>query len=394
MTDSPNRNSKRSLLVLFSVIVIDLVGFGIVVPILPYYAKSLDTSPTTLGFLLAVYPAFQFIFSPIWGRLSDRIGRKPVMLATILGTAGALTLLGVSHSLLGLFAGRILGGIFGANISVATAYVADVTREDERTRWMGMVGASFGVGFLIGPAIGGVLAPFGYGVPMLVAAGLAAVNFLYAVVVLKEPPSHRPVAGGRVPIRVLASAQVRNLCATYFLFTFAVTQLETVFAYFMKDSFGYDVPQVAWILVLMALVMASIQGGAIRRLVTRFGERNLVIFGVTLMGVSFATMPWPRVVGVLLVPLLGSAVGRAVSQPSLLGLVSFQTTHTTRGAVMGVFQASASAARVVGPLAAGALYDWKHSAPFLLASLLMIVALGTTNALGMRREALDEGKPV
>jgi MFS family permease len=161
----------------------------------------------------------------------------------------------------------------------------------------------------------------------------------------------------------------------------------------MKDSFGYDVPQVAWILVLMAFVMASIQGGAIRRLVTRFGERSLVVFGVTLMGVSFAAIPWPHVVGVLLVPLLGSAVGRAVSQPSLLGLVSFQTTHSTRGAVMGVFQASASAARVVGPLAAGALYDWEHPAPFLLAGLLMVAALGTTKALGMRPEGLDEGKP-
>ena len=125
---------------LFAVIIIDLIGFGIVVPILPYYAKSLNASPATLGLLLAAYPAFQFLFSPIWGRLSDRVGRKPVMLATILGSAGALTLLGISDSLLGLFAGRILGGVFGANISVATAYVADVSREDERTRWMAAAG--------------------------------------------------------------------------------------------------------------------------------------------------------------------------------------------------------------------------------------------------------------
>jgi predicted MFS family arabinose efflux permease len=228
---------------------------------------------------------------------------------------------------------------------------------------------------------------------MLVAAGLAAVNFVYAVAALKEPPTHRPATGERVRIRVLASPRVRNLCATYFLFTFAVTQLETVFAYFMKDSFGYDVPQVAWILVLMAFVMASIQGGAIRRLVARHGEMRLVFFGITLMGVSFATIPWPGALGILLVPLVGSAVGRAVSHPSLLGLVSFEATHATRGAVMGVFQASASAARVVGPLAAGALYDWERTAPFMLAGLLMVVALGTASALRQRPAELDgEGR--
>lgn len=396
MTDSRNSNAKRSLLVLFSVIVIDLVGFGIVVPILPYYAKSLDTSPTTLGFLLAVYPAFQFIFSPIWGRLSDRIGRKPVMLATILGSAGALTLLGLSDSLLGLFAGRILGGIFGANISVATAYVADVTREDERTRWMGMVGACYGIGFVLGPAIGGLLAPnldgswpasavfgstlsayiepFGYGIPMLVAALLAGINFIFAAGSLSEPERHasREPSAGR--IEVLRNPAVRRLCILNLIFSLAVTQLETVFAYFMIDRFQFDAMHVAFILVGMAVLMGSVQGGAIRPLAARYGERKLALTGFAIMSVSLLAVPFMPVVVWVLPPLAFSAIGRGIGQPPMLGLVSMSAAASERGSVMGTFQSSASLARVLGPTAAGSLYAVHHGGPFVLAAALMFIA--------------------
>jgi len=396
VTDSPNSNSKRSLLVLFSVIVIDLVGFGIVVPILPYYAKSLDTSPTTLGFLLAVYPAFQFIFSPIWGRLSDRIGRKPVMLATILGSAGALTLLGVSDSLLGLFAGRILGGIFGANISVATAYVADVTREDERTRWMGMVGACYGIGFVLGPAIGGLLAPnldgswpaaavfgatlsayiqpFGYGIPMLLAALLAGINFIFAAGSLAEPERHasREPSAGR--IEVLRNPAVRRLCVLNLIFSLAVTQLETVFAYFMIDRFQFDAMHVAFILVGMAVLMGSVQGGAIRPLAARYGERKLALTGFAIMAASLLAVPFMPVVGWVLLPLACSAIGRGIGQPPMLSLVSMSAAASERGSVMGTFQSSASLARVLGPTAAGSLYAVHHGGPFVLAAGLMFIA--------------------
>jgi MFS family permease len=288
LADFPTEKSTRSLLVLFAVIIIDLIGFGIVVPILPYYAKSLNTSPATLGFLLAAYPAFQFLFSPIWGRLSDRVGRKPVMLATILGSAGALTLLGISDSLLGLFAGRILGGVFGANISVATAYVADVTRDDERTRWMGMVGACFAIGFVLGPALGGLLAPsldgswpasavfgatlsaiiepFGYGIPMLLAAVMAAINFVFASWALAEPDRHESRDPGAGRLEVLRNPAMRRLCTINLIFSLAVTQLETIFAYFMIDRFRFDAMHVAFILVGMAVLMGGVQGGAIRPL--------------------------------------------------------------------------------------------------------------------------------
>jgi len=386
----PRERSKSTLPILFSIIVIDVIGFGIIIPVLPFYANEFGASGFVLGILFTSHAAMQALFAPLWGRLADRIGRRPVMLCTIAGTSGALLFLGLADSLVQIFAARILSGIFAANISVATAYIADVTDEDERTRWMGMVGACFGVGFILGPAVGGPLALLGYGVPMLVAAGLAAVNFVYAIFVLKEPETHRAAEEGTSKIRVLAAPEIRNLCITYFLFTFAVTQLETIFAYFMMSRFGYGVLEVTVILIVMALVMVGIQGGGIRPLVARYGEKTLLVVGIALMAGSFAVVPWAPAVGLLMLPLVGSSIGRAISQPAIMGLASFQASAANRGAVMGTFQSSASMARVFGPLAAGALYDQSDAAPFLLASTLLVVALVSTAALPVGSPAPTE----
>ncbi|MBW2272437.1 MAG: MFS transporter [Deltaproteobacteria bacterium] len=378
----PADRPKSTLPILFSIVIVDLIGFGIVLPILPFYADAYGASATVLGLLLTCYAAMQFVFAPIWGRLSDRVGRRPVMLVTIAGTGAALLLLGLADSLIWLFIARILGGIFGANISVATAYLSDVTEEGERTRWMGMIGASFGVGFLLGPAIGGLLSPYGYGVPMLAAAGMATVNFVYACFVLKEPARHLPRESDVPrPREVLADPAVRRLCTINFIFTFAVCQLETTFAYLMKDRFSYDAMQVAFILVFMAFITMSIQGGAIRGLARRFGEKTLLVAGVAFMSSAFFAIPWMYRVTLLLLPLGLSAVGRAISQPSLMSMVSLRATSVTRGAVMGGFQSASALARVFGPLAAGALYDYQMGAPYLLAGLLMAVAFIASSVL-------------
>ncbi|HXV37438.1 MAG TPA: MFS transporter [Myxococcota bacterium] len=401
--------SERSLPALFGVIAVDLIGFGVVIPILPYYAKHLDASPLVLGLLLAVYPALQFAFSPVWGRVSDRVGRKPVMLATLAGSAAALALLGLADSLAGLFAGRILGGVFGANISVATAYVADVTRESERTRWMGMVGACFGVGFVLGPAIGGLLAPnldgswpaaalvgeavaariapFGYGIPMLFAAALAAVNCAFAAFVLVEPARHANLERGVGRIAVLRDPRVRRLCALNLIFSLAVTQLESIFAYFMIDRFQYDAMRVAFILVGMALLMGAIQGGAIRALAARFGERALALAGFALMAAALLALPFMPTVGWTLVPLALAAVGRGIGQPPVLSLVSICAAPEQRGVVMGTFQSSASLARVFGPAAAGALYTLYPAGPFVLSAGLMSIAWRIALGLPASRES-------
>ncbi len=365
---------------LLAVVVVDLIGFGIVMPVLPFWARTYGADGTTLGLIQASFAAAQFVFAPIWGRLSDRLGRRPVLLATISGTAVSLLLLGRADSLAGIFLARLLAGAFAANVSVAGAYLADVTGEAERTRAMGLLGASFGVGFLVGPAIGGLLAPRGYEVPMLFAAGLAALNLGFALAFLPEP-AHRAAREEIGRLALLRDPRVLRVCATYLAFSLAVTQLETIFAYFMLDRFGYDAREVAFILVGMALVMGGIQGGGMGALSRRIPDRELVLAGAALLAVGFATTPLAPSVPILLLPLLAAAVGRAVAQPALMSLASRVATPATRGAVMGTFQSSASLARVAGPLLAGALYDRSIRAPFELAALLLVLAAGVARGL-------------
>jgi MFS family permease len=377
-------------------VIVDLIGFGIVMPVLPFFAREFGASAAQLGLLLMAYAAAQFAFAPLWGRLSDRVGRRPVLLATIAGTAVALLATGLARSLVWLFAARVLAGAFAANVSVASAYIADVTDESERTRWMGLLGASFGVGFLLGPAIGGVLAPYGYAVPLLAAAGLAGANWLHALVSLAEPERHAPAERTALSRSgVLRDPLIRRLCVANGVFSVAVAQLETIFAFFMLDRFGYDAQHVAGILVAMALVMGAVQGGAIKTLAARFGERRLAVGGSLLLAASFAALPAQHRVAWLLLPLGLAAIGRAVVQPSLLSMTSRAAEPAQRGTVMGAFQASASLARVVGPLAAGVLYDVAQATPFLLASLLLAATAALAAALPDRdaatRIAAQEG---
>lgn len=369
---------RRGLTVLFSVVIVDLIGFGIVMPALPFWAREFGADATTLGLLMSAYAAAQFVFAPLWGRLSDRVGRRPVLLGTIAGTAAALLAVGLAPTLAWLFAARIAAGAFAANVSVAAAYISDVTAPAERTRWMGLLGASFGIGFVLGPAIGGLLEPFGHAVPMLVAAGLAAINWVFALARLKEPERHQtqgPAEGSR--IGVLRDPVVRRITTANLVFSLAVTQLETLFAFFMIDRFAWDMRSVGFLLAAMAIVMGGIQGGGMKALSARFPERTLVIAGMLLMAVGFGALPAPDSVGWLMLPLLLAAVGRAIAQPALLSLVSQEARPEQRGLVMGAFQSSASLARVIGPTVGGLLYDVSLPAPFWMASgLLLLVAIG------------------
>lgn len=396
MTDP--KAGKRPLAALFSIVVLDLVGFGIVVPVLPFYVADFGASATILGLLVGCYAAMQFVFAPLWGRLSDRIGRRPVLLMTIAGTSGALLLVGLAPSLLWLFAARLAGGVFAANISVASAYITDVTDEKERTRWMGVLGACFAIGFLLGPAIGGLLAPYGYPVPMLVAAALALVNLIWAVFVLVEPDVRRSERQPVARKAVLADPRIRRICWANLSFSLAVTQLETVFAFLMMLRFDYDAREVAFILVLMAVVMGTIQGGGMKFLAAHFGERKLLMSGLVLMALAFAAIPFTHRVGFLLVPLLISAVGRGIGQPSMMSMASSYSTQSTRGAVLGVFSSRASLARAIGPAPAGLLFDQSMAAPFLVAALLLVITLALCANLPARvgeiEPALEQREPV
>ncbi len=369
------QKTLAALPVLFSIIIIDLIGFGIVLPILPAYAKHLDASPAVMGSLIATHALFQFIFSPIWGRLSDRVGRRPVILVTIFGTSLALLMLGLAPSLGWLFAARVLSGIFGANISVATAYITDVTEESERTRWMGMVGACFAIGFLLGPAIGGLLAVYGLGTPMFVASAMAAINAVFAIILLKEPERRGESADKQSGFaRGLKDPIIRRICLTNFLFSLAVTQLETVFFYFMNDRFDYNVSQVAFVLVGMAVVMGAIQGGGMRALAKHVGEKLLLQTGLILMIAGFFTIPSMFSVGMLVIPLGLCAVGRAIGQAPMTSMISLRTNEDNRGEVMGAYQSAASLARVFGPIGAGIVYGLSQGYPFYVAAGFLAVA--------------------
>jgi DHA1 family tetracycline resistance protein-like MFS transporter len=260
-----------------------------------------------------------------------------------------------------------------------------------------MVGACFGIGFVLGPALGGLLSPsldgswpasvffgatlsahiepFGYGIPMLLASAMAAINFAFASWALAEPDRHanRDPSAGR--LEVLRDPAIRRLCTINLIFSLAVTQLESVFAYFMIDRFRYDAMHVAFILVGMAVLMGGVQGGAIRPLAARFGERKLALGGFALMAVSLFAVPFMPTVGWILLPLALSAIGRGIGQPPILSLISMTASPSERGSVLGTFQSSASLARVLGPATAGALYALYQGGPFVLAGALLVVAL-------------------
>src|SRR5918998_348897 len=274
---------KRSpLLVIFVTVFIDLVGFSIVIPLLTFYVAGtqFDASPRAVGLLFASYSVIQLIFSPIIGRLSDRYGRRPVLFFSLLGTSLGFMIMGFATTLWMLFAGRIIDGISGGNISTAQAYIADVTTPAERARGMGLIGAAFGLGFIFGPAIGGVLSRWGAHVPFLFAAGLAFGNAVLLYFTLPETvtPDHpaRESAAGANRWAQLAAALKQSrlafLLVIYFLFVTAFSIMTTTFGLFTMYRFGYDAHDTGWLFVFTGVIGAIIQGGLIGQLVKRFGE--------------------------------------------------------------------------------------------------------------------------
>ncbi|MCE9624398.1 MAG: MFS transporter, partial [Deltaproteobacteria bacterium] len=233
----------------------------------------------------------------------------------------------------------------------------------------------FGIGFILGPAFGGMLSVYGYSVPILAAAALGALNVVYALFRLGESHSENPKVERATRASVLRIPLVRKLCAINFLYTLGVNQLESIFAFFMADRFHYDARHVGYVLALMALIMVAIQGGMIKRLALLFGEKRLVTAGSALLAVAFLLVPESPSVWILLIPLAVSAVGRGISQPSLMSLVSRGGNEGDHGTIMGTFQAAASLARVLGPILAGLLYDRSHALPFFLAFGLLTVVL-------------------
>lgn len=365
---------KRSpLVVIFTTVFIDLLGFGIVIPVLPFYAEGtqFNATPRTVGLLFASYSVMQLLFSPVLGRLSDKYGRRPVLLMSIIGTGIGFLILGFATTLWMLFVGRILDGISGGNISTAQAYIADITTKEDRAKGMGLLGAAFGLGFIFGPAIGGILSHWGIHVPFLFAAGLCFANALLLYFTLPETvtpdhPARVSAARGRGFAQLINSLKQPRLgfiLTIYFLFIVAFSIMTTSFSLYTMFRFGYDAQHNGYLFAYVGLIAVIIQGVLIGRLVRRFGELWLVIVGALFFAASLFAVPFvgPNAGG-LVALLIGGGIfslGNSLSTPALNSLASKSVGAAEQGGVLGVTQSVSSLARAVGPSIAALLI---HSA--------------------------------
>jgi DHA1 family tetracycline resistance protein-like MFS transporter len=363
---------KRSpLIVIFTTVFIDLVGFGIVIPVLPFYAEgsAFNATPRTVGLLFASYSIMQLIFSPILGGLSDRFGRRPVLFISIIGTGIGFLILGLANTLALLFIGRILDGITGGNISTAQAYIADITTKENRAKGMGLIGAAFGLGFIFGPAIGGILSRWGIHVPFFFAAALCFANavllyFTLPETVTPDHPARISAAGGRGISQLIKSLKQPRLAfvlVIYFMFVAAFSIMTTSFSLYVMFRFGYDAQHTGYIFAYVGLISVIVQGGLIGRLVKRFGEMPLVVFGALCFSLSLFAVPYVGpAAGGLAGLLIGGgvfALGNSLATPALTSLASKSVGESEQGTVLGVTQSVASLARAVGPSLAAVLIN-------------------------------------
>lgn len=389
---------SRTWIVLLTVF-LDLLGFGIIIPVAPYMAREYGATDSEAAWLTGAFSVAQFLFVPFWGRLSDRIGRRPVMLASILGTAIAMTMFGAAPSLGWLFVARFAHGAMTANLAVAQAYMADTSEDADRTKAMGVLGAAFGMGFVFGPFLGGQLAEFGESHGMgFSAVGyggaiLSAINFVFAYFFLAEPERRRVGnPAGPAPLKeIFALPGLAPLLIATFFSIFAFANMTATYSLLTMDRLGWSREQGGprlngYVFGAIGIIGAIIQGGLIGRLVARFKEPRLIVVGLLLMACGMAGLGLMHSVPFLLGSSFFIAVGNSLSTPSLSSLVSVRSPPEIQGTVFGTTAAIGSSARVVGPLVAGLLYETVGSgAPYAVAAIFMVVTAATVGISEARR---------
>ena len=366
--------------IVFTTVLVDLISFGIILPLLPLYAKRFGASAVTIGMLAATYSLAQFLLAPAIGRLSDRIGRRPVILTALAGTAIASLTMGLANSLWILFVARALDGTSGASYAVGQAYVADITAPEERAKGMGLIGAAFGIGLVIGPAIGALCALASPRLPFFVASTIAATNLLIGLRRLPESrvfgdPRERP---GRSALlrRALADREVAPLVWVSFVGTFAFVGMETTFALFGAERLGYSLAQVALIFVYVGVLSSLVQGGLVRPLVARMGEARVLRAGLVITAVGLAAIAPVQATWQLLIACVPLALGSGLVFPTLTAIVSRRTGEHEQGGVLGVLASTSGLARVVGPLVATAFFQHvSDGAPYLIGGGLFLACL-------------------
>ena len=377
---------KSPLASILSIVFIDLIGFGMIIPILPLYAQRFQATEWQIGLLLASYSLMQFLASPLLGWLSDRYGRKPVLLCSLVGSALGYLLMANAASLTILFAARILAGISGASVGTASAYIADITPPENRSKRIGLIGAAFGVGFILGPATGGILSHFSVLAPFWFAAILAILNAIAMWILLPEPERHAVHQQGPVDLRETfeqaGSWRLGVITLIYFIGIAGFAIVTVIYAQVSNRRFDLNQSQISYIFVMMGLIGALIQGGAIGRLAKRFGDVNLAITGFAVMAISMVAMPLAHSVFLFLLFSAGLAMGNSLSQPTMSAIASKGASPALQGRVLGIVQSAGSLGRVFGPVIAGVLLTRDHlglnnrygNTPFFVGGLFIAIA--------------------
>jgi MFS transporter, DHA1 family, tetracycline resistance protein len=364
---------RASLGTLFLTVFLDLVGFGLVIPFLPAMARDLGASDFVAAALAAAYSLMQFLTVPLWGRLSDRVGRRPVLVWSIAASALGMIFLGLAQSLVTVFLARLWSGAATANIAVAHAYIADRTQPSERAKGMGMIGMGFGLGFMVGPFIGGELGRFHFighqgTLPAFVAAGLSAVNLIFALRYLPEslPPENRGANLRKLSLidpsalrHALRAPGVGLVLLIAFSSIFWFTGVQAIFRLFTMDAFHMNVENTGRVLGLVGLISVIVQGGLIGKLNQRWGEIRLLTASVILMAAGFVLHGLSVRMGVpmFLVASAVTAMGTALHMPTVSSYVSRRVGAEVQGETLGLLQSAGSLARASGPLLWGVLYD-------------------------------------
>ncbi len=375
------------------------VGFGIIIPVIPFYAEDLGASPTELGLLMAVYSLMQFLFAPMWGRISDRIGRKPVIMIGIVGLAVSFFLMALSTELWMLFAARIIGGFLSAaNMPTVMAYAADITSEEDRGKGMGVIGASIGLGFIFGPAIGGIFSKTNLHMPFYIAGTLSLLTFFLVMIVLKESLSkeqRHPKDRKRTGLLKALNGPESVLFFLSLFITLSLSGLEATFAYFAAEKAGLGTTELGYIFMIMGLAGAIVQGGLVGRLTKQFGEGFVIQIGIFVSALGFFLILFTKDFVTAAIYLTIFGVGNGIIRPAVSALLT-KRSKTGHGSVTGLLSSFDSLGRILGPILGGLLYTISMGLPYISGIFLSAVAfilfrMYTAKAKKMHTAAKNEG---
>lgn len=369
--------TKKALPILFAVMFLVYVGFGIIIPVIPFYAEDLGASPTELGLLMAVYSLMQFLFAPMWGRISDRMGRKPVIMIGVFGLAVSFFLMALSTELWMLFAARIIGGFLSAaNMPTVMAYAADITSEEDRGKGMGVIGASIGLGFVFGPAIGGIFSKTNLQMPFYIAGILSLFTFFLVMFILKEslPKEERhQTERKRTGLLKALNGPESVLFFLSLFITLSLSGLEATFAYFAAERAGLGTTELGYIFMIMGLAGAIVQGGLVGRLTKRFGEGFVIQIGIFVSALGFFLILFTKDFLTAAIYLTVFGVGNGVIRPAVSALLT-KRSKTGHGSVTGLLSSFDSLGRILGPVLGGLLYTISMGLPYISGIVLSAVA--------------------